>query len=42
MNPPLDDEYNPKMYVKSGYEFNEAPDNIEDAMNKFERDVPQA
>lgn len=27
------------MYVKSGYEFDEAPDDIEDAMNKFERDV---
>ena len=40
INPPmLENEYIPKLYIKSGYEFKPASDEIEEAMIKFERTI---
>ena len=35
-NPPEDDEYDPKMYIKSGYQFDKATPEIEQALANFE------
>ena len=38
VNPPiLEDEYIPKLYIKSGYQFDPATDEIEDSLITFER-----
>ena len=35
-SPPEDDVYNPKMYIKSNYQINEAAPKIEQALSNFE------